>query len=128
MTTFAQKDSCLVFQTEAFEQTLEKMSDQCALQFHQLKVFHFGVHLLFLALFLVELFTFCLFFHVTFISVFALAALFFTCFAYGIVLSYLQTKRTQEWLNLKNEFGKKIVAQISLPEKSHEFHFALKES
>lgn len=88
-------------------------------------------NLLYLSLFVTELFLF--FFFLPFLSksailAFALAGLFLTCFSYFVLLFYFQAKKPEQLIQLKDQFLQSCRQILSLPPGEAQHHLSLAEA
>src|SRR5579862_2533272 len=115
------------FNKQLFEEHIDRLSAFSLDAFKQIARQYALFHITFFSLGLLELFAFVLFFSfLTQSAVFAftLAGLFFTGFAYFVLLFYFQAKKPQQLLDLRNTFIEQCKTALPFEQQEHEYHSA----
>ncbi len=120
-----------VFNTQLFAEQVERISKTTLNSFKQITLQYSLFQIAFFALGVVELFAFVLFFsYLTKSTIFAfsIAGLFFTGFAYFVLLFYFQAKKPQQLLQLRHVFINECKTALPFEASSPEYHLALIEA
>src|SRR5690348_7298951 len=115
------------FDKQRYEEEIERLSLQSLESFRQTVRQYALFHIFFFSLGLLELFGVILFFSFltqSALFAFTIAALFFTGFAYFVLLFYFQAKKAQQLLDLKNNFSAHYRSALPLHPKDFEYHTA----
>ncbi len=115
------------FKKEVFEDRIAHLSAYTLDTFKQIARQYALFHIAFFTLGLVELFAFVLFFSfLTQSAVFAftIAGLFFTGFAYFVLLFYFQAKKPQQLIDLKESFIEQCRSILPFDKKDYDYHTA----
>ncbi len=113
------------FDKQGFEEQIERLSLLSLESFKHIARQYALFHIVFFALGLLELFAFILFFSFltqSAIFAFTIAGLFFTGFAYFVLLFYFQAKKPQQLLDLKNSYIEQC--KSALPLQEFDYHTA----
>ena len=115
------------FNKHLFEEHIENLSANTLDAFKQIARQYALFHIAFFSIGLIELLSFVLFFSFfarSAIFAFTLAGLFFTGFAYFVLLYYFQAKKSQQLLEIRNAFIEKCKTALPFAHQDHEFHTA----
>ncbi len=125
MTTTTKRDSCIVFNTETFQ---EKVSDLChpfVSRFWRINRGYILFHTLFIALLSIEFIVFGLLISHSLQSTamaFWLAAMFLSVFTYLVLLFYHQGRRPERLMQLRDEYMEAIQESIPFDLGTLEYH------
>lgn len=123
-----QKESCSIFRPQAFDQSLDALIEKKLERFRAITRKYVLFHLLFATIALCQLMTLLVglsFFNPTTLIAIVLAAFFLSAFSYFVLLFYLQAKKPEDLLALKEEFSKDCQTLVPFPPSSAEYHLAL---
>src|SRR5580692_1379732 len=115
------------FNKQLFEEHIESLSATALDAFKQIARQYALFHIVFFSIGLIELFSFVLFFSFfarSAIFAFTLGGLFFTGFAYFVLLFYFQAKKDQQLLEIRNAFIEKCKTALPFDPEDHEFRAA----
>lgn len=107
--------------------SIETLSEQSLEAFKQIVRNYAFFHILFFLLGLLELFGLILFFSFltrSALFAFTIAGLFFTGFAYFVLLFYFQAKKSQQLVDVKNTFSAQYRSSLPLHPQTFEYHKA----
>lgn len=124
--TLAQSDSSSLSK-ELFSGNIERACSHTLETFKQIARQYALFHIIFFTLGLVELFSFVLFFAFLTQSAtfaFTIAALFFTGFAYFVLLFYFQAKKPQQLIDLQGSFLEQCKLALPLNTQAFSYHSA----
>jgi tetratricopeptide (TPR) repeat protein len=117
----------LSFNKQLFEGHTLSTSGQILEAFKQIARQYALFHIAFFSIGLLELFAFVLFFSFltqSAIFAFTIAALFFTGFAYFVLLFYFQAKKPQQLFDLQDSFLEQCNANLPFNQREYEYHTA----
>jgi tetratricopeptide (TPR) repeat protein len=113
------------FDKQSYEDEIERLSLQSVEAFRDTVRQYAIFHIFFFSLGLLELFAIILFFSFltqSALFAFTIAGLFFTGFAYFVLLFYFQAKKTQQLLDLKNSFSAQYRSILPFRPKEFDHH------
>lgn len=121
---------CDAFNHEHFERTLSSAYKHLLDSFHKIAFVHLCLHLAFLSLLSAEVIAFVYFFYIFDQTTLALtiATLFLTVFSYMALFFYVQTKKPEQFISLKEKFIDTCKKAISIPEGNAEHHLSIAQA
>jgi len=124
-------DNDLEFDDAFFQHNLPQYYRAILKSFRKVTHSFITFNLLYLTLFATELFSFFFFLPILKQSVgfaFALSGLFLTCFSYFVVLFYLQAKKPEQLVQLKDQFIQSCRQILPAPQGEAQHHLALADA
>ncbi|NGX39777.1 MAG: hypothetical protein KR126chlam1_01110 [Chlamydiae bacterium] len=131
MATTSRRDSCVVFNTAAFQEKIETLAAPFIRRFSRINRGFVLFHTIFITTISLELLLFGLFFS-SFVQstmmAFWLAGIFLTVFSYMVLLFYLQGRRPEKWMILRDEYIEASQSCIPFRIGSLEYHCCITEA
>lgn len=131
MSTTAQKDSCIVFNTATFQEKVQGLIVPYSKRFFRLNRSYVFFHTFFIFVVSLELIFFGLFFPEfvqSTLMAFCLAGIFLTIFTYLVLLFYLQGRRSEKLMQLRDEYIESARSCIPFALETLEYHCCITEA
>lgn len=131
MTTTPKRDSCIVFNTSAFQKQISKIAQPFIDRFSSINRRYVLFHTFFITLISLEFIVFGLLFSSLVQSTamaFWLASLFLSVFTYLVLLFYLQGRRPERLMQLRDEYIDKARITIPFQPGTLEYHCCITEA
>lgn len=132
MTSFIHKKPSIPLEENSFQDLLPQIYRSILSKFKKISKTYVFLHGLFILFFVLEISLFFSYFSIldnpSFLIASGLGCFFFTGFAYFLLSFYFQSKKPEQWLELKNEFLTSCRQNLSIPLGEASHHLSIAEA